>query len=142
MINWRALLLIYPRLEVRLPGGWFRRRTFNHQLSETEIQDALRSFACFPALAQDCAQGEISLSTSVQRIARPLDSLTAMGTGIYWPSPSDTKLELDDLLPPGTFDSVFVLWPQQNLQTGELVPSGGWGCCRNFLFSVLLRFVL
>ncbi len=127
MINWHALLLIYPRLEVRLPGGWFRRRLFNHQLSEAEIQDALRSFACFPLLAQECSLGEITLSATVQRIARPLDSLTTMGAGIYWPSPSDTKPELDELLLPGTFDSVFVLWPQQNLQTGELIPSGGWG---------------
>lgn len=127
MTNWHILLLIYPRIEVRLPGGWFWQRRFSHQLSDAEIQDALDSFERFPALAHDCSQKEITLSTTVKLIERPLNSLTAMGTRMYWPSPSDTRAELDEHFQPGTFDSVFVLWPQQNFQTGEMIPSGGWG---------------
>ncbi|MBS1807971.1 MAG: hypothetical protein JST84_07250 [Acidobacteria bacterium] len=127
MVSWQAILLIYPQINVRLSGSWWRRRTFQHQLSPAEIQDALNSFQYFPALAQECSQGQINLITTVTPIERPLSTLTAMGEGMYWPSPNDTRQELDKLVMTGTFDSVFVLWPQNNLLTGEFVPTGGWG---------------
>jgi len=60
-------------------------------------------------------------------VDRCLDSLTAMGEGLYWPSPSDTRSELDRIAPSGSHDSVFVLWPQTDLSSGVQVPSGGWG---------------
>lgn len=127
MVNWRAILLIYTETQVRLPGNWFLKRSFQLQLSAQDISEALESFAYFPALAHECSQGEVTLTTTITQIARPLNSLTEMGDGLYWPSPTDTKPELDEFAPPGSFDSVFVLWPQNNPQTGELIPSGGWG---------------
>ncbi len=127
MVNWRAILLIYPETNVRLPGNWFRRKSFHLQLSDRDIADALTSFSQFPALAHDCSQGEVTLTTTVTHIARPLHSLTEMGEGIYWPSPTDTRPELDEFVPAGSFDSVFVLWPQNNPQTGVSIPTGGWG---------------
>lgn len=127
MANWRAILLIYNETKVRLPGNWFSKRSFRSQLSARDISDALESFNHFPALAHECSQGEAAVTTTVARIDRPLHSLTEMGNGIYWPSPTDTKPELDEFVLPGSFDSVFVLWPQNNPQTGESIPSGGWG---------------
>ncbi len=127
MVNWQALLLIYAEINVRLPGHWFSKRFFHSLLSAREISDALASFAQFPALAYECSQGEVTVTTTVARIDRPLNSITAMGDGIYWPSPTDTKPALDQLAPPGSFDSVFVLWPQTNSLTGACVRSGGWG---------------
>lgn len=127
MVNWHALLLIYPYLDVRLPVGWFRQRTFQHQLSPLDIQDALNSFQQFPHLARECSHGEVTLTTTIASIERPLSSLTAMGKRIYWPSPDDVRQELDDFVTPGRFDSVFVFWPQNDWLTGVTIPSGGWG---------------
>ena len=127
MVNWQALLLIYTEINVRFGGHWFSRHTFKSQLTAREISDALESFAHFPALAHECSQGEVCITTTIAHSPHPLTSLTEMGDGLYWPSPTDTKRDLDEFAPPGSFDSVFVLWPQNNPLTGAFVPSGGWG---------------
>lgn len=127
MITWKAILLIYSRINVELPGNWWRKKTFAYQLTPHEIQDALDSFSNFPALARDCSVGEVDVATEIYHVERSLDSLTSMGAGNLWPSPSDTKAELNQLIVPNSYDSVFVYWPQNNPVTGESVPSGGWG---------------
>ncbi len=127
MVNWRAILLIYTDINVRFGGHWFSRHTFRSQLSAREISDALESFNSFPALAQECSHGEVTVTITFAHSRDPLTSVTEMGEGMYWPAPTDTKLTLDEFAPSGSFDSVFVLWPQNNSQTGESLPSGGWG---------------
>jgi hypothetical protein len=127
MVDWQALLLIYVNLNVQLPGSWFARQSFQSQLAPRDIRDALHSFEAFPALARACSQGEVDVALTVARIERPLTSVTEMGAGMYWPSPTDTREELDELAPPGAFDSIFVLWPQTDPKTGATIPSGGWG---------------
>jgi hypothetical protein len=125
-VTWRALLLVYPHLEVTIDLGG-RARRFAHAMSEGEISDALASFARLPELVRELSDGEANLSAEVARIPRPLDSLTAMGVDLYWPSPSDTAAELATLAPPRRYDSLFVLWPQKDLKAGTDIPSGGWG---------------
>lgn len=125
MVNWHAILLIYLEINVSFGGNWFSRNRFRAKLTNRDISDAIESFRHFPALASECSNGEVSLTTTIQHIARPIQSLTEMGERIYWPSPTDTKLELDQFVLPGSFDSVFVLWPQNNSQAS--IPTGGWG---------------
>src|SRR5207253_243793 len=74
-------------------------------------------------------QGDRPAAVEAARVeaGRPLDSLTPMGDGVAWPSPDDTRPELDALAPPGVYDSVLVLWPQRRLDGGGAVPTGGWG---------------
>lgn len=127
MVNWHAILLIYSEINVSFGDNWFLRNRFSATLTDREISDAIESFRHFPALAQECSNGEVTLTTAIEHIARPIQSLTEMGERIYWPSPTDTKPELDQFVQTGTFDSVFVLWPQNNSQTGASIPTGGWG---------------
>ncbi len=127
MVSWRAILLIYTDINVRFGGNWFSGHTFRSQLSAREISDALESFNSFPALAHECSNSEVTVTTTFARSPHPLTSLTEMGDGLYWPSPTDTKSALDKFVPPGSFDSVFVLWPQNNPETSRYIPSGGWG---------------
>lgn len=127
MVNWRATLLIFNEINVRYGGNWFFGTSFRAKLSADEISAARESFAQFPALAHECSRGEVTVTTALAHVPHPLTSVTLMGEGSYWPSPTDTKHALDELAPPGSFDSVFVLWPQNNSQTGESIPSGGWG---------------
>lgn len=123
MIVWQGLLLVYRRLDVRLPGG----RHFRHSLSAAEVEDGVGPCREVPALVERLSAGEASLELQVVEVDRALDSLTAMGEGIYWPSPSDTRMELDRQAPAGSVDSLFVLWPQNDFAAGTSVPSGGWG---------------
>ena len=124
MVVWKALLLAYRCLDVSLSRGGDR---FVHSLSDSEVDDALTSFAELPGLVDRLSGGEAGIRQEVVAADRCLDSLTLMGDGLYWPSPSDTRTELDRLARPGTRDSVFVLWPQNDLREGGNVPSGGWG---------------
>jgi hypothetical protein len=50
-----------------------------------------------------------------------------MGGHLYWPSPDDTRKEIDRIGVSGSSDSIFVLWPQRNLFDGSVVPCAGWG---------------
>ena len=119
--RWRALLIVYRRIAVREPVP------FAHSLSHGEVADGVDAFQRFPALAARLSGGEAVVDVARADAARALDSLTPMGDGIAWPSPSDTRAELDELAPPGAYDSVFVLWPQRDLASGAAVPTGGWG---------------
>src|SRR5256885_2587201 len=122
MEAWNALLLVYEALDVRLG-----RRRFRHLLREPDVAGAVRSFTHFPGLAADVSGGEAQVRHEVVRAGRPLTSLREMGPDVYWPSPSDTRPELDAWAPAGAYDSVFVLWPLEDPATGATVPSGGWG---------------
>ena len=117
--TWRALLLVYRSID--LPGD------FRHTLSEDEVAAGVDSFARFPALAAELSGGEAAVAYEVARVDRPLGSLTPMGEGMRWPSPDDTRPELDRLASPGRWDSLFALWPQRDLASGAQVPTGGWG---------------
>ena len=127
MTVWKALLLVYARIDVPQPDGpWWRRR-FRHRLVEAEIAEAVQSFECFPALVEEATEGRATVVTTVERVARTLSTLSDSGYGGRWPSPADTRVELDRLAPPGSYDSVFVLWPQNDLARKRSIVSGGWG---------------
>src|SRR6516165_736958 len=112
MAIWRGLLLVYPCIDVRLAGS--ATSHFTHVLPKDEIQDALNSFEKFPSLVEELTSGRAGVTTDVQRVERCLSSVTPMGKEMYWPSPDDTGEELDNFAAPGTYDSIFVFWPQQN----------------------------
>ena len=118
MVIWRALLLVYRSIDVT---------GFRHTLGEDDVAAGLDSFGRFPALAAELSGGEVGVAFEVAHAARPLRSLTPMGDGMLWPSPDDTRAELDRLAPPGAWDSVFALWPQRDPASGAHVPTGGWG---------------
>ena len=119
---WNVVLLVYQRLEVQLGC-----RQLLHVLGDAEVGAALRWFDAFSALAAGLSDGQAQIRSHVVRADRALTTLTEMGPDLYWPSPSDTRRELDRWAPPGSCDSVFVLWPMQDPLTNASVPSGGWG---------------
>jgi hypothetical protein len=127
MPTWRSLLLIYPAIRAKFAGPAGRPLLFEYSLSETELRDATESFKQFPFLVDELTLGKANVRSDIQIAPRQLTSLTKMGEGMYWPSPDDTRHELDSLAPAGRFDSIFVLWPQQNLIEPSCVPCGGWG---------------
>ncbi|HKR00116.1 MAG TPA: hypothetical protein VJT09_05555 [Pyrinomonadaceae bacterium] len=87
----------------------------------------MNSFRQFAPLVEELSNGEAGISQDIIYPDRCLDSLTSMGRAGYWPSPDDTRQELDEFAPAGKYDSIFVLWPQTNLKTGRQIHSGGWG---------------
>jgi hypothetical protein len=96
-------------------------------LSADVIDDAVGSFRGFPELVRELTSGAATVEYQIKAIARPLTSLTERDENEFWPSPDDTRTELDQLAPAGRHDSVFVLWPKHNFQDKTSVPGGAWG---------------
>src|SRR3954469_9225963 len=96
---WRALLIVYPEIDVRLPvpGGRTKRR-FQYRASEQELADAMDSFRAFPALASRLTKGAAQVRARIVQSDRPLKTVTReSGSETFWPSPDDTRRDLDSL---------------------------------------------
>lgn len=125
MASWKTLLLVYRELEVRL--GRRRDERFHQIASPGEIADALESFHGFPQLVEELTAGAARIDPSIVEVERPLSSLTRRSRKEWWPSPDDTRRELDRMAPAGKFDSIFVFWPQHDLAHALSVPGFAWG---------------
>ena len=118
------MLLVYRGIDFRPERQGTR---FVHTLSDTEIDDAIGSFRHFPGLVTELTQDLVFIEVEIVYVGRILATLTTTGPDQYWPSPDDTRPEIDTLTPPDRYDSIFVFWPQNNLATGSSIPSAGWG---------------
>jgi hypothetical protein len=127
MNRWKALLLVYPEIDVRYRATWWRTQRFRHRLPAAEIGEAEDSFRHFPPLVNELTDGRASIDYAIVHVERPLRSLSAISWGGFWPSPEDTAQEIAEYAPVGRFDSLFLLWQQTNFVTGAAIPSGGWG---------------
>lgn len=126
MTLWRSLLLVYSTIDVRLPGTLGFSKRFVHEMPAAEMEEALGAFRAFPALVSDLTEGMAGIEYEIVKSERTLSTLTVLKEQLWWPSPDDTEPELEHLSD-GEYDSIFVLWPQNNFQLGESVKSGGWG---------------
>lgn len=124
---WRSLLFVYDAIDVQIRNQSGSPQRFIHSLTDPEVHAAVSSFQQFPALVEELTARKAGVRYGIHRVERSLTSLTEMGRGMYWPSPADTREEIDRLAVVGSYDSIFVLWPQNNLQDGNSVPSAGWG---------------
>lgn len=123
--EWRVLCVVFSEIDVELRDAVDRLWCFRHSLRPEEIRKALWSFQQFPGLAKEYSGGMARISYQIEHARRPLTSLTAVDGPVYWPSPADTWTELQRHA--GEYDSVFVLWPQNDVRNNIQVPSPGWG---------------
>jgi hypothetical protein len=123
MAVWKTLLLVYRKLELKLG----REARFRHVLTESEISDALHSFGGFPRLVGELSAGAASIDSEIVEVERALRSLTRRERNEWWPSPDDTRFELDRLAPARKYDSIFIFWPQHDFARGISVPGNAWG---------------
>ncbi len=123
--EWRVLCLVFRDIDVEFLDECCRPRSFKYSLRPAETEKALWSFRQFPALASECSGGMARIRYDIEFAGRPLTSLTPAGGPAYWPSPADVRPELARRA--GAYDSVFVLWPQNDRANSAQVPSPGWG---------------
>ncbi len=127
MMIWRSLLLIYGAIDVQLPVRSGSSERYVHFLTDQEVDDGVCSFQQLPSLVEELTSRRASVRYEIRKVERSLTSLTDLSDGTYWPSPNDTREEIDYLAAPGSYQSIFVLWPQRNLMNGTSVSSAGWG---------------
>jgi len=123
--EWRVLCLVFEDIDVEFRDEYCRPGSFKYSMRPPEMEKALWSFRQFPRLASECSGGMARVCYDIELARRPLTSLTPAGGPVYWPSPADVRPELARRA--GAYDSVFVLWPQNDVGNGVQVPSPGWG---------------
>lgn len=125
---WNVLLLVYPNIDADYTDTDGTSRHLIYTMSAAEVEDGVHAFRQYPAIAHDLSDQETFVTYRIVYVDRPITSLSPLGNDSYWPSPDDVRTELDRYAPPGSlYDSVFVLWPQANLTTGQQIPCYGWG---------------
>jgi hypothetical protein len=124
---WRSALLIYRSIDVEIRDQSGSPQRFLHSLTDREVRDAVSSFQQFPSLVEELTSRKACVRPEIHHIKRCLNSLTPLNEGSYWPSPTDVREEIDRFAAPRSLESIFVLWPQNNLIDGTSVPSAGWG---------------
>lgn len=124
---WRAVLLVYRAIDVRFLDSAQRQRQFALSLTDLELSNGVESFKEFPGLVESLTSQRATVQFQIYRVERTLTSLAEMGEFMYWPSPDDTRPEIDWIETQGLCDSIFVLWPQRNLIDGSSIPCAGWG---------------
>jgi hypothetical protein len=123
----RALLLVYREVDVKLRTGGLWRRRFHHVAAQQEIDDAVWSFRGFPELVSSLTSGAATVEHRIVEVQRALSSLRQETPARFWPSPDETRPELEEFAPAGEFGSVFVFWPQRDLASGSAIPCDAWG---------------
>lgn len=127
MAIWKATLLVYTSIDADYTDSSGTPQHLTYTMSQTEISDGVFAFRRYVSLAHSLSNTEAFIQYDIIYVTRPITSLTSLGTNMWWPSPSDTRQELDSFAPPGKYDSVLILWPQSNPNTGQSIPSAGWG---------------
>lgn len=125
MHYWKVLLLVYKSIDADYTDMNGVSRHLTHTMPSLEIEDGVAAFRRYVALVHDGSNAESFVQYDIVYVDRPLTSLTSLGTNLWWPSPTDTHIELSAYVPQN-YDSALVLWPQTNFATGQQIPSY-WG---------------
>src|SRR5947209_18921514 len=108
MHTWKALLLVYRELDVRVRISRWRRLRYGHSASAVAIADGVESCRAFPLLVEDLTSGAATVAPEVVYVDEPLRSITCGEAHGCWPSPSDTREQLDRFAPAGRYNSIFI----------------------------------
>jgi hypothetical protein len=124
---WKTLLLVYHNTDVDYVDTDGTPRHLTATMPQHEMLQAMRAYRQYASLAHRFSGRETVVLYDVVHITRPITSVSSLGEAGYWVSPSDSRLELDQYAPRGTYDSVLVHWMLCDPGTNQCVPSYGWG---------------
>ncbi|WP_374687317.1 PA14 domain-containing protein [Promineifilum sp.] len=125
---WKMLVLVYRGIDVDYTDLDGTRKHLTATMPPQDAELMVKSFLHLPhrGVVYDYTDRTGELEARVVYAARPLTSLTPIGDG-YWPSPDDTRPELNAYAPPGAYDSVIVFWQASHPTTDQSIPAFGWG---------------
>ena len=122
--SWKVLVLVYRQTSLDFVGAGGETRHLEATMSPSMEALVLKTVPT-PSLVANWSSGVAAQRQTVVYPPRPLTSLSPLGDGAYWVGPGDVAADLDVYAPPGTYDSVLVLW--QPWDADDHVPSWGWG---------------
>lgn len=124
---WKVVLFVYSSINVTYLDVNGIEQHFVYTITESEKSKAIWSFRQYASNAQRLSDNQAYVVYDVIYVNRMINTLTQLSQGYYWVSPNDVRAELDQYAPEGTYDSVFIYWPQNDLVNNTQIPSWGWG---------------
>lgn len=123
--TWKTLALIYRDTDVT-----FRRSNGSNYRLQAHISDSMYDLVRSTLRrtvrsVNEWSGGMAAMDLHVVDVPHALTRLDEWGGG-YWVGPLAVEADLDRYAPPGTYDSILVIWRSRDA-SGVEVPVGGWG---------------
>jgi hypothetical protein len=125
---WKMLILIYPNIDTDyMEGGVAKHLTATMPAADvTSMRDDFMNNQPHRDHVYDYSDHTAEMEAHVIVVDHPLTNLEPINDG-YWPSPAVTAADLDLYAPVGKYDSVIVFWQPSDPNTGQSLPTYGWG---------------
>jgi hypothetical protein len=125
---WKMLILIYPDIDTDyIEGGVSKHLTASMPAADvTAMRNDFMDNQPHRDHVYDYSDHTGEMEAHVIVVDHPLTDLEPIGEG-YWPSPAVTAADLDLYAPNGKYDSVIVFWQASDPDTGQSLPTYGWG---------------
>ena len=125
MSMWRTLVMVYRSTDVTYTVNGSTRR-LQTSMTGSDVSRAVENVKRVPRAVSDWSGGYASMQQTIVFPAKPIRSVTSLGSNGYWLSPSNIEADLDWFAPHGRYDSIFVIWRNDD-DSGNHIPSYGWG---------------
>ena len=123
--TWKALVLVYRETDLTFERADGTNYHLQARMDGSMHNLVLDTLGRFRRSVSGWSSGLAAMEMDVVEVPHPLRSLDEFGAG-YWVGPRSIASDIDEYVPPGKYDSVFVIWQAKD-DAGEMVPVGGWG---------------
>ena len=123
--TWNTLVMVYRTTDTTYTVDGTTRR-LRSSMTSTDVSRAVENVKRVPGSVNSWSGGYADMRQTIVYPANPIRSVTSLGSNGFWLAPSNIKADLDWFAPPGRYDSIFVIWRNDD-DRGNHIPSYGWG---------------
>ncbi len=130
---WKMLILVFTSIDADYVDSNGTPRHLTATMPQNDVTNMVADFQNLPhgGLVYGYSDTYAELEAHVVYISRPITHVSYVNSGDpsvgYWISPDDVRGELDTYGPSSMYDSVIIFWQASHPDTGQSIPSGGWG---------------
>jgi hypothetical protein len=111
--TWKALFLIYKNTDVTYTWQGKTQHVVG-SMTASSMSATKTMLIRMPSAISSWSGRNAAMTQTFVYPSRTLTTLTPLGGNGYWVSPTDVKAEIDKYAPTGRYDSVFVIWRNDN----------------------------
>lgn len=130
---WKMLILVFTNIDADYVDSSGAPRHLTATMPQSDVNNMVADFQHVPhdGLVYGYSDTYAELEAHVVYVARPISHVSYVNPSDpsvgYWVAPDDVRSELDTFGPSGMYDSVIIFWQASHPDTGQSIPSGGWG---------------
>lgn len=124
--TWKAIVLIYRNTDVTFIVNGRTQRVVG-TMSQSQVDNTIATVRKLPGWISSWSNGYGKMSIEIVQPPNAITKVKAMNGGVFWLDPILIKSDLDKYAPRGRYDSIFVIYKNDN-NNGTIIPrNGGWG---------------